>query len=356
MKYILIAVALLISACTPTGHVTSEETIEVPIILFLTGNNAAIGEEIHDAFLLAEKDFENTHPGVQVELLIEDSADNPTQGLNAYHTLSDREYYIVTGDAVAAAIVPAAAQDGNIIIGTTTSAPELTGENFYRGFFTSEEQGRALGTYLHEQGKERVAVLTINNQFSTAFTRALREELGTAFIAEERYNIADTDVKTTLLKIEQQKPDALIIAGFGPAFPIAFQQVRELSIDTPLYASDAIGTPYFFAAAGGYEALENVTYWSTAFDTVPQTEKLAAFYNEYETTYGQKPSLFSGYAYDTLMHTLQADYTCEDIKDCLETQTTEGLLGRTQFNSQQLNAPTYIRQFTQNSSVLLHEN
>lgn len=343
--------------------------IDIPIILFLTGNQAAIGEEVLNAFEIAKNDFENSNPEIKVNLIIEDSGDDPIGSINAYNYLKIRDNYLVflsTGDSVTSALLPVIREDNKILVTTVVSSPETSGENMFRGFFTSARQGRELGEFVtKEENRKRIAFLFLRNPFSVSFISSFKETMPTdaSVVIEENYNIADFDVRTQLVKIKDKNPDALIVAGFGPTFPEIFKQILELNIDIPTYSSDAIGTYFYFNAAGRYEVLNGVIYWDTAFDlNNPITEKMSKFIEEYRRRYNSEPSMFAGYAYDTLTILMAALQECQTddisvLKSCINDQRISGVFGEVGFDAnRKINVPTAIKKFESNRSILLREN
>ncbi len=309
----LLILLALVSSCAPQIK-KADPVITIPIILFLTGNQAQTGEEILRAFEFAKSDFEQSHPSRNVKLLVEDSGDDPKKGLIAYDILKtkgDFPLFVSTGDAVTAALLPQTQEDGKLLVATTVAAPETSGPNMFRGFLTSTQQGRSIGKFIASQNKKRVAVLALDNPFSPGFISSLKEAIGKEFVAQEKYQIADLDSKTQLLKIKDTNPDALVIAGFGPTYPLIFKQALDVGINAQIYTHDAIDVPQYIDAAGGYDNLQGVILLSASFDLqTPSSEMMKDFANRFEMKHNAKPSLFSGYAYDTLMITLEALDKC----------------------------------------------
>jgi branched-chain amino acid transport system substrate-binding protein len=182
-------------------------------------------------------------------------------------------------------------------------------------------------------------------------------------IIQEKYEIVDDNLRTPLLKIANTDADAILMFGFGPAFPAVFKEKKELGIDIPIYATDAISSPYYFEVAGGYDVLEGVHYSATAFtlEESAAESKLAEFMRRYMQKTGEQSSFFSGYAYDTMMLTLEAMKACpganaEELRGCLLKQEIDGLLGATSFDEdQEIKIPLFVKKFTDEGSVVVKE-
>ncbi len=331
----------------------AEKQVRIAAIVFLTGDQASLGEEINNAFQIAKGDFE-AQTDMKIDLKIEDSGDDPKNAISAYEKLKSEGYLLIiaTGDAVTAALAPLAAQDHIVLFSTVAASNDVGNEWTFRGWITSAQQGKPLGEFISSLGTPDIGIIRLDNIFSVSLLNALKESLSNTQIkAEESYGIADNDVKTQVLKIKAANPSAILISGFGPTYPIIFRQLKELSVNKPIFADATIAIPYFFEAVGGYGVLNDVYFITTGFDLENPTPKAADFIQKYGKFSKNPPSFTAAFGYDTFMVTAQTLLKCgsspETIKSCLaNVNGYEGILGPLSFNSQgQMQIPLVIRHY-----------
>jgi ABC-type branched-subunit amino acid transport system substrate-binding protein len=101
----------------PTAPTTKEQ-IRIGTILFLTGNQAVLGEEIKNGLVLANE-LDNEKAEQKIELVIEDSGDDPNKAISAYNKLRLEKIPIIisSGDQVSYVLSSIANKDKILLLG-----------------------------------------------------------------------------------------------------------------------------------------------------------------------------------------------------------------------------------------------
>lgn len=361
---LLVIILIILLVVLLSAPKSNSGGINVAAIVFLTGDQASLGEEINNGFIIAKQDFERNN-NISLDLRIEDSGDEPQRAISAYQKLKGEGYSLIisTGDAIMAALTPLAAEDKIVLFNTVSASQDISNEWMFRGWITSAQQGKPIARLLKEHERKKIAILKLNNIYSTSFVSSLKSNLdrGIDIVSEESYNILDNDVKTQIIKVRESNPDAIVVTGFGPAYPIVFQQIRQLGINKPIYSDGTISIPYFFGVAGGYSILNNTYFVATEFDASnPSNQKITEFVSKYSNVSQFPPSFTAAFGYDALMVAANTIHTCkgqssEGIRTCLSQVNYNGILGENlSFGSDgEMNIPIYIKQYINGETVFI---
>jgi branched-chain amino acid transport system substrate-binding protein len=295
------------------------EPVTVGMVTTLTGNAAYLGEDTQKGFELALQ-----MAGVEedVELLVEDDAQDPEQGQSVADRLIDREgAQIMTGivfSNVAAAVVPTVVERDMIYVSSNAGPSNLAGEQCHENYFVASWQNdnpaEAVGQWVADQGFETAVGVAPNYQAGQDSVNGFRRTFGE--LQNEFYTeLGDTDFAQTIAQIREESPDAVYFfypGGMGIAF---VQQYVEAGLDQeiPLYGPtfsfdeslvDAIGE----SALG----LQNGSFWAPDLDNEANT----AFVEAYREEYGATPTNYAAQGFDTanlILSGLEAvDWNVED--------------------------------------------
>ena len=333
--------------------VTSGEPIKIGAILFLTGNQASLGEEVRNALTLAEQ-MSGAETSGKIELLIEDSQDDPKVALRAYQKLKAEgvSAIISTGDQVSYALSSVAERDRLPLIMTVASATESAGDYVFRAFITTEQQATLMGNFaLNELKHKNVGILSINNIFGESYFGVLKKVVeagGGKIVINEGFGIGDSDLKTQITKVIAAKPDAIFVSGFGPAYPVAFKQLRQFGWRGDILTVNTLAIPFFFDAIAPSD-LHDTYFSDTGFNVkMPTNQKMTEFITEYQKQFNADPSFVGAYAFDLYNLLNSALEKCgaeaNDIRACLlEVKNESGVLGSLDFSSHDLKVPLFIR-------------
>ena len=157
----------------------------------------------------------------------------------------------------------------------------------------------ALVDYIHRQQKhQRVAVLRANNRYGRVGVMEFRDaalRIGHPLVLEVRYDDGETSFDTQLERIQNSNPDAILLWGNALEMGLIVNQIKEMGLKQPIYASDRAVNPQFLEVAG-----ENAEGIITTCQYNPKADspKLKAFQENYRKRFDQEPDVFAAHAYD----------------------------------------------------------
>ncbi len=144
----------------------------------------------------------------------------------------------------------------------------------------------------------RVAMIRANNRYGRVGTLHFNRtatRIGYPVIIEERFMDGETDFRDRLERIKKTNPDAVVIWGNAKESALILQQIRELGMKQPVYASDRTVSDEFLKLAGNL-AEDIVT--TCQYNPEADDPALKAFKAEYKKRYGLEPDVFAAHAYD----------------------------------------------------------
>lgn len=332
---LLAVVALLLAACggdgggaaddatapaeDDVGEDAEREPVTIGMITTLSGNAAYLGEDTQKGFELA---LELAGATDDINLLVEDDAQDPEQGQTVADRMIEREgAQIMTGivfSNVAASVVPTIVEGDMLYISSNAGPSIFAGEQCHENYFVASWQNdnpaEAVGQWVKDQGYGTVVGAAPNYQAGLDSVNGFRRTFGE--LQNEFYTeLGDTDFAQTIAQIRQESPDAVYFfypGGMGIAF---IQQYvgAGLAEDIPVFGPtfsfdeslvDAIGD----AALG----LQNGSFWAPDLDNPANAE----FVDAYREAHGTTPTNYAAQGYDTarlILSALEAvDWNAED--------------------------------------------
>ena len=163
----------------------------------------------------------------------------------------------------------------------------------------------------------KVALMYINNDYGIgvrdAFTKPFTAAGGTILISEP-FAEGGTDFRTELLKVKATNPPVVFIVDHVVEGSIVLKQARQLGLDVPFIGDVAMQTDDFITQAGT-SAAEGFTALREGSPNTPQYQKFAS---EFQTMFNEPPTIWSDFAYDSMMLVAKAigtnGYTASGIQ------------------------------------------
>lgn len=187
---------------------------------------------------------------------------------------------------------------------------------------------------------KRIAVIRTGSRYGRVGVVHLNRtttRLGYPFILEERFKDGETDFRDRLERIKKTNPDAIAIWGNAKESALILNQIRELGMNQPVYASDRVISEEFMKIAG-----KNAEGIKTTCQYNPDSNdpKLKAFRIAYKQRFGIDADVIAAHAYDgmnILLSAVQkAGLNRAKIRDILTDNKTfqgyEGVTGKVIFD------------------------
>lgn len=293
---------------------TSSEPFKIGVILPLSGDYAAIGEEIERGAELAVDELNKE--GRNIVLVSEDDQFSPAKSVTAANKLItiDKADALFTAVGEEARPVTKVANDNKVpLLVAFDSNKELkeAGDYIFSIGFSSEGNGEKMANYVYTTlGLRKFAVLShvdnvadiLADSFKAKFT-----SLGGVISSADRVVATEKNYRAYIAKIIEDKPDGVYMVFLPPANQLFLTQSSQLNLKTKFFGTDAVQT---FEIADAGAAAENLSY--TGF-YVDDGEKLAELYL---AKFGREPENISFIAsgYDSVITLAEGKVIADEEK------------------------------------------
>lgn len=219
----------------------AEQKLALGFLLPLSGSFAAVGEDCRQGIeaALAEK---GNPAGVSVR--IADSKADPATALTEYRKMTDVDH--VSGvfafrGPVGMAINPVAKSGRMPLLGGVGNKDFTVANPFaFQLWPRSDEEGEFLAKKILERGYKRLAIATLEDDWtaavSTALKAAFQAEGGTVTL-DKAVLPADTDFKTLVLQLRNAEADAIFLNVGVAQSGTVVKQLREQRFDKPIFSN-----------------------------------------------------------------------------------------------------------------------
>src|SRR5690625_3179459 len=233
--------------------------------------------------------------GQMIELVTREHGTDPDVAIDNIRELIDNDNITAfvggstTGRILATApIVNEAGIPRVVARGTGTKATEQPDPNYiFRVSLVDNLQTQFAAAEALER-TDKVALLTDTSglgQGGREDLMAAFDELGTAPVADETFNVGDTDMTSQLSRVQDAGAEVIIFWGVGPEAAQVRQGMDSLSMDQLMIANWGLGMPNYPELAGdladGTLVIQTVTFYETT-DPIAE-DALARFEEEFDT-------------------------------------------------------------------------
>lgn len=276
----------------------------------LTGQDAQYGTQWKRGFDLALEQI-NSQGGIKGRPLaydFEDSRGDPRQAVSiAQKFVGDPRILLELGDLSSTTSMAASPiyQRGQLVqFGFTNSHPDFTkgGDYMWSTALSQAEEQPLLAHYAtKELGFKRIAVLYLNTDWGRTskdiFAKAAAQD-GAQVVAAEGYQPTEKDFRATLVRVNEAKPDSLVLISYYADGAQIVRQARSSGLTQPIAAVGSVYSPKFLELGG--EAVNGVFTESNFFpgDKRPEVQN---FVQRYRAKYNGEPDTFAARAYDAMI-------------------------------------------------------
>lgn len=300
-------------ALQPENQKQTKKDITFGFVGVLSGDAAFYGEEDKSAVNLAVEEI-NAQGGVSGQMLkviYEDGQCEGPAALSAVKKLHEiNEVSIILGGTCSSetlAIAPYANEKGLFVLSAYSSSPDVTnaGPSVFRTAYSDTDSAKATANLLVSNGASKVAIVSENTDFATAFSRVFEETLtGTdvEILGHEIYAPDTRDYRSISSKIITLQPDAILVSPQGSGAGTLMKQLRELGFEGDFYGNSVTHGSETLELAG--DAADGLYFADVT--NVEEDPRAQEFLKKYVERYGEEPpfSLFlSMIRYDSV-HTL----------------------------------------------------
>jgi len=282
---------LLLLLCCSTLALAAREIIKIGVVLPLSGNQAASGEDVRDALRMAEDRVRVSSTRYDYKLVFEDGQNQPRLSVEAFRKLSDIDHVdavLSVYGAPGSAISPMAAHKGILHIGCGFSDVIAAGPLNFNNLTKPAPSAALLLRYLQAAGYRRIACISQQNASTNALEDALLKIIPGStmeIVNLQKFNPGERDFRVQILRAREANPDLILIHGYDPECSIILKQMKDISLEVPISA---------------------MGHWGTLKDTTPfrgipyvDPKPTEAFTKAFANRYGHAPFLLSAMVSDS---------------------------------------------------------
>jgi branched-chain amino acid transport system substrate-binding protein len=303
---------VLVTAILAAAPVARAGDIEFPILVPLTGVLSIEGTSQRNGALLAIK---QAPAGLKVAAPVSDTGQSPEIAVNAFEKAIGSGPVTAIGASMFGpqilALVPLG-QESKVPLITVSGTGKITemGSPYIFRFFPADPVAKAAhARYVVEVlGKKRVAMIvqtTPYGQSGRPLLNANFKQLGATVVFDEAIDTTVKDMLPLLSKVQQAKPDVLVLHLHAPSTALLIKQAAAMKLDLPIVAGSAMHQPGTAALLEPAE-LKGVCAESGSSPISGGDPATDAFLKQYRQEYNTEPDAFALGQYDGTMMVLDA--------------------------------------------------
>jgi branched-chain amino acid transport system substrate-binding protein len=326
VKLAVIAAAVALAACgkkeeaaapaaAPTAAAEAQ-VIKIGHVGPTSGAIAHLGKDNENGAKMAieelnAKGLQIGGQAVRFELLAEDDAADPKQGVAAAQKLVDAKVNGVIGHLNSGTTIPASQlynDAGLVQISPSATNPKYTRQGYAGAFRMVADDvhlGGTLGKYAVETlGAKTVAVIDDR----TAYGQGVADEFekgvvaaGGTVVGREFTNDKATDFNAILTTLKAKKPDVVFFGGMDAVAGPMLKQMKSLGINAKFMGGDGICSSELPKLAGDGMADEQVFCAEAGGVEGEQIAGMDKFRADFKAKFGADVQVYAPYVYDAVM-------------------------------------------------------
>jgi branched-chain amino acid transport system substrate-binding protein len=292
-------------------------TVDVPVVLPLTGNAAFLGQSERDSLAIAETviNREGGIGGVPIHFVVHDDQSSPQVAVQLAAQIKAEGAPIMLGSAIVAmcnAMAPVLA-DGPVSYCFSPGIHPAAGSRSFSAFTSTRDLARVLVRYYRGRGFTRLALINSTDASGQdgrlSFEEALKlpENAGVSFVAAVQFNPSDVSVAAQVQQIKASGAQAVIAWTSGSPMGTVLKALVQAGLDVPVATTDANMTNAQMRQYAGFlpsEMLFMSTEWPAHGPELVLDAKVTAAQGALFAAYaaaGVVPDIAVAHAWDTAM-------------------------------------------------------
>ncbi|ECO2923399.1 TPA: ABC transporter substrate-binding protein [Campylobacter coli] len=320
------------------------KTINLGVVLPLTGPVAAYGQDVFNGIELANKLNAKLDNGDKVKLIVIDTKGDKLETTSAVNRLIAQDKVIgIIGEATTPNTIQAISivEDKKIpLIAPVASGDKLLEGKKYasRVCFSDSFQGDKFASYVTKELnlKNAVVIIDQSNVYSLGLAKAFEKSLkenGGKVIKKLAISSGDKDFRAVVSQLKSLNPDFVYMPIYHPEAALIARQAKQIGFDKLLAAGDGVNNQTFIDL--GSTAVNGVVFTDSFDSSNPSTARGKTFINEYEKIKGNTNlPAFSAMGADAYYVMLNAMNACQNTltSECInekihQTSNYEGVGG-----------------------------
>ncbi|MCK9628314.1 MAG: penicillin-binding protein activator [Bacteroidales bacterium] len=305
--YIIIGVIAIIAIVfvlyfNKNNEINKDTTINIGVILPLTGDAAVYGQAMKNGIMLA---YDESEIKEKINLIFEDDIGDNNKALSAAYSLINKKAVAIIGGAqskTADVLIPLLTKEKIPLVAPGASSVEFDNIShyFFRLWASDSYDGEIMADFITKQNMgNKIAIFYTNSKYGVGidqvFEKAIKKRNGN-IVFSESFSEGAKDFKTQLVKIKNNGATALFLPGYYEEVSIIIKQIRELGIKIDIYGTSSFHDEKLLSSLGN--SLNGVYFSYPDFDINGSKEATKQFADNYYRKYSVKADVFAANAYD----------------------------------------------------------
>lgn len=247
---LLLSLIFIVSTLNKNDFTPPKTNIKVGVILPLTGDLAALGQETQKGIELGIKDAHEK--GVHIDVVYGDDKSNfgadSVNEANKLVNIDKVDVVLTLFVEQSKPITPTLSKNKTPLLVLWDSNEFITNAGpyvFSNGFSTEKAAIKMANFSFKNLGKRKIAILGHIDPWAEIAIKYFKSEfisLGGEIVYDETVSITTTDYRSNLAKIKQRNFDAIYFPLIPPTTTQFLTQAKQLGIQTTLLTSDLISS------------------------------------------------------------------------------------------------------------------
>jgi branched-chain amino acid transport system substrate-binding protein len=323
---------------------SDSDSLEIGVVLSLSGSNAAYGEPSLRGIELALEDFEGEYDFDFSVNVLDDEGDAQL-GAERFMEQVEHGVDVILGPTLSNTAFeahPVAQENGVPVLAVSNTAEGITdtGDFIFRVSLAEEAVvPQTVGVIAQAWQPETVALIySEDDAWSRSSAEVFRQavaEHDIEIVTEQDISSEGGDYSAQIEAVEDANPDAILLSALEYASITFVSQARDYGLDQDIACGNGCNTGTFISETG--EASEGLIVGS-AWHIVVGDERSADFVERYRAMHGDDPDQFSAQSYGAMQVLFEAAKDLEDVdrdslRDALNTVgSVETVLGPFSFD------------------------
>ncbi len=308
MRLKMLAAALAAATLGASGAAGAADKVKVGLVSTLSGPNAAIGNDIRDAFMLVVKLNGGKLGGLPAEVLIADDQFKPDVGKQLFERMVKRDKVdFLTGvvfSNIMLAGLPEAIEGKTVYLSPNAAPSPIAGKDCSPYFFAvswpNDAYHEAAGQHATNQNFKNAYLVAPNYQAGKDSLAGFKRFYKGKVVNEVYTKLGQLDYSAELAEIRAAKPDVLyafLPGGMGTNFIKQFVAAglnKQTRLLLPGFGADQ---DIIRGVGDAMLGLQDTAHWAMNLDNAANKRFVAEFEKEYK----RLPTGYAAQAYDTAL-------------------------------------------------------
>jgi len=291
----------LIASTALAGAAQAADTIKFGLSGPFTGGSASMGVSMRDGVKLAVGEINKAGGvmGKQIELVERDDQARNEVGVQIAQELINKEQVVATLGFINTGVAQASErfyEDAEIPVMNNVATGSILTQQFQPPEFKANyvfrnaandtiQSAMIVDEAITRRGFKKPAILADSTNYGQLGRQDLEKALtakGVKPVAEEKFNIGDTDMTAQVLRAKEADADVILTYGIGPELAQIANAMAKLGWKRPLVGSWTLSMATFIDTAG---ANGDGAEMPQTFIQIPSTPKREAFIKAYQAAY-----------------------------------------------------------------------